>query len=436
MTVTTRTPAAATAALGALVLASLAGCAPAGPGPSAPAGTAGAAPEHRGSETTATAAAAPRYAVPGQLAGPPGNPDAPAAPTDTADRDSGGEDGAGEDGVGQDATGQDATGQDVPGHDATGQDAAGQAAADAASSAHKPARAAGGTAPDPGATAPQPGAGRPASGPSEAAQPAADRSARARLGQLDLDRVRAGVQLVPRTPLGDLPPRLAALDRADARKRLFLKAMLPAVLKANAAIARQRDFVEAVETLEIPPGELPTEMRERLDRLAARYGVAPGNIAGLKRRVDRVPAALVLAQAAIETGWGTSRFAQQGNAIFGQHTSDPDVPGMVPQGLEDPGFRVRAFETITQAVEAYLLNLNSHPAYAELRAIRADQRARGERPEAVAMAAGLVDYSARGQAYVEDIRLTIRANDLQQFAEARLRPSPERLVDARPFGRE
>ena len=253
-----------------------------------------------------------------------------------------------------------------------------------------------------------------------------------RVRKLDLDRVREGVQMIPRAELSDLPDRLGQVDRASERKRLFIKTLLPAVLQANAAIRAEREFVQTLIALEIPTDELPAEMRAKLQRLAEKYQVAPGNLPELKRRVDIVPPALVLAQAAIETGWGTSRFAQQGNAIFGQHTRDPDDPGMVPQGLEDPSFRVRAFETVTGAVEAYLRNLNTHPAYAELRARRAEARARSDYPDGPDLAAGLVDYSARGQDYVEDIRLTIRANDLQAFAEARLRPRADQLVDAGP----
>ena len=251
-----------------------------------------------------------------------------------------------------------------------------------------------------------------------------------RVRNLDLDRVRAGVQLVPRAEVSDLPDRLTQADRARARKRLFIKTVLPAVLQANARIRAERQFVETLIALEIPTDELPEAMRGKLERLADKYQVAPGNLTALKRRVDVVPPALVLAQAAIETGWGTSRFAQQGNAIFGQHTRDPEDPGMVPRGLEDPSFRVRAFETVTGAVEAYLRNLNTHSAYAGLRARRAEARARGEYPDGADLAAGLVDYSARGEDYVEDIRLTIRANDLQAFAEARLRPRADQLVDA------
>lgn len=266
-----------------------------------------------------------------------------------------------------------------------------------------------------------------------ATQPARVQPPLVRVRKLDLDRVRAGVQLVPQARISDLPDRLTEVDRVGKRKRLFIKTMLPAILHANQAIRAERDFVETLIALDIPQGKLPAEMRRKLYDLADKYQVDPASLETLKRRVDIVPPALVLAQAAIETGWGTSRFAQQGNAIFGEHTSDPDAPGMVPQGLEDPGFRVRAFETVNQSVTAYLRNLNTHAAYARLRAIRADARARGDYPDGPEMAAGLLDYSARGRNYVQDIRLTIRANELQQFAEARLQPAADQLVDAGSF---
>ena len=269
-----------------------------------------------------------------------------------------------------------------------------------------------------------------------ATQPSQVQPPLVRLRKLDLDQVRQGVQLVPQARVSDLPDRLAEVERAGQRKRLFIKTMLPAVLHANQAIRAERDFVETLTALGIPPDDLPEALREKLRKLAAKYQVDPANLDRLQRRVDIVPPALVLAQAAIETGWGTSRFAQQGNAIFGQHTRDPDDPGMEPRGLEDPSFRVRAFETVTSAVAAYLRNLNTHPAYAELRRIRAEARARGDYPDGPEMAAGLVDYSARGHDYVADIRLTIRANDLQAFAEARLRPASDRLVDAGSFAEE
>lgn len=289
---------------------------------------------------------------------------------------------------------------------------------------------------DTGLTQSQPAQSQPAQSQPAQSQPAQSQPPLVRLRKLDLDQVREGVQLVPPTRVSDLPDRLAQLERAGARKRLFIKTMLPAVLHANEAIRAERDFVETLTALEISPDELPAELRDKLRALAAKYQVDPANLDRLRRRVDIVPPALVLAQAAIETGWGTSRFAQQGNAIFGQHTRDPDDAGMVPRGLENPSFRVRAFETVTGAVAAYLRNLNTHPAYAELRRIRAEARARGDDPDGPEMAAGLVDYSARGHDYVADIRLTIRANDLQAFAEARLQPRSDQLVDAGSLAEE
>ncbi|MBK1697423.1 glucosaminidase domain-containing protein [Rhodovibrio salinarum] len=259
------------------------------------------------------------------------------------------------------------------------------------------------------------------------------RPPQAHLQNVNLDQVRQGAQLVPQAEVSNLPARLQQVARTSTRKRLFIKTMLPAVLQANQAIRAERDFVEAIIALDIPRDELPVEMRAKLRTLADKYRVDRDDLETLQRRVDIVPPALVLAQAAIETGWGTSRFAQQGNALFGQHTTDPDDPGMVPRGLENPDFRVRTFKTVTQAVESYLLNLNTHAAYANLRAVRARARARGTAPKAVEMATGLADYSARGQAYVEDIRLIIRGNNLEAFAQARLQPRVNQLVDASSF---
>jgi Bax protein len=257
--------------------------------------------------------------------------------------------------------------------------------------------------------------------------------AMAQLRGLDLERVRGGTQMVPPAAVGDLPSALTRVERARARKRLFMKTLLPAILKANRALRRQRDFVRAVAVLDMPRSTLPAEMRRRLARLEARYGVAPGQLGTLLRRVDIVPPGLALAQAAIESGWGTSRFAQEGNALFGERTYDLDASGMRPRGLDDADFKVRAFESVERAVRSYLHNLNTHPAYRAVRALRARARAAGRQPRAVVLARGLERYSERGRAYVEDVQVTIRANDFEDFTAARLRPDTDRLVDARPL---
>jgi Bax protein len=248
------------------------------------------------------------------------------------------------------------------------------------------------------------------------------RADRADLADLDLAKVRAGAVLVPRVRVTGLPERLTDLDDVARRKALFVRTLLPPVLKANRKIARQRDLIQALRRLDPDWAALTPALRGKLRRLAERYGTEPGDFETLLRRVDRIPPGLVLAQAAIETGWGTSRFAQQGNALFGEHTRDPDAAGLTPRGRPDAGFKVRAFGSLGAAVAAYMHNLNTHPAYRELRAIRARARAAGRRPSGLAMAAGLEDYAATGRAYIEDVRITIEANDFDRFRRARLEP--------------
>lgn len=248
----------------------------------------------------------------------------------------------------------------------------------------------------------------------------------------DLARVRSGAQPVPRVRPDDVPARLTELESADARKRLFIKTLLPAALKANARVADERRFVRALAGLELTRTELPAPMLARIKRLEDAYGVAAGDYQALLTKVDRIPVSLLLAQAAIESGWGTSRFAQQGNALFGQRTHDPAQAGIVPAGLEDPDFRVRAFESVEAAVASYLHNLNTHRAYAGLRRLRAAARAEGRRATGAELAAALEDYSARGHAYIDDLRTIIAANDLADFRNARRAPRTRRLVQLRP----
>ena len=236
----------------------------------------------------------------------------------------------------------------------------------------------------------------------------------------DLRAARSSVQAVPRLTRSGLPPALPFIDDVDRRKRVFLKSVLPAVLKANEAIRETRDFIETVQRSDLERTELPPVWRERLSGLETRYHVEPGNMDALLRRVDTVPPSLVLAQAALETGWGTSRFAQVGNALFGQHVTDPGAPGMLPGDIDDPGFKVRTFPTLEAAAAAYLNNLNTTRSYAGFREARARARKRGEDADSLALARHLTAYSVRDEAYVADIRATIRSNDLREFDDARL----------------
>jgi len=247
--------------------------------------------------------------------------------------------------------------------------------------------------------------------------------------QLDLARVREGTESVPPVVPNRLPRTLASDADAQARKKLFIKTVLPAVLRVNARLRRERRFLERTIWQRQVRGRLDEEARGRLHALAERYGVEPDDLDALRLRVDTVPPSLVLAQAAIESGWGGSRFAQRGNALFGQRSYHCEQCGMRPKGYEgDPGFRVVSFQSLTQSVAAYVHNLNTHPAYAGLRKARFAARRQGRKPSALRLARHLTRYSERGQAYVRDVQSTITANDLTDFDEARLTWRPPQVA--------
>lgn len=229
---------------------------------------------------------------------------------------------------------------------------------------------------------------------------------------------------VPALALQALPHDLDQLPVAE-KKRVFLQSLLPLVLAENRRVAAEREFLrQALADWPLPEGD----RRVRLERLASRYEVQgdlgePAVRRRLWRRVDLVPPALALAQAANETGWGTSRFAREANNLFGQWTYQADQ-GLKPRDrAEGKSHFVRRFPDLQASVRGYLHNLNTHPAYQPLRERRAQLRQRGQPLDALELAAGLEAYSERGMEYVEDIRAMIRHNDLQRLAGAQLRPA-------------
>ena len=241
---------------------------------------------------------------------------------------------------------------------------------------------------------------------------------------------------VPRILLATLPGDLDATEPAE-RKALFLRAMLPLVLTANEEIAADRAQLQALADQVEAGLPLSGEQGYWLAAVAKRYGVdidallaRPDDLAAalprvlpeLMRRVDVVPPSLAVAQAALESGWGTSRFAREGNALFGERTWSPDA-GLEPLRREAGSrHRVRGFEQLLDAVAAYMVNLNTHRAYAEFRDARAALRAQDAPLDGLALAPHLVRYSERGTGYTKAVRQLIRTNDLQALDQAELKP--------------
>lgn len=236
----------------------------------------------------------------------------------------------------------------------------------------------------------------------------------------DLDAVREGAQAVPRLELANLPRDLPDVKDVETRKTVFLKVALPLVLEANRHISGQRKRVQLIADKTAAGERIPPDLQSWLSEIASRYRVPPDRLDLLLRRVDVVPPSLVLAQAAAESGWGTSRFALEGNAIFGQWTSE-DGKGLVPLDRpEGRTYKVRAFDRLIDSFQSYLLNLNTHRAYKGFRIKREQMRNAGEALDGYELAETLVAYSELGQEYVDLLQTIMRVNRLSPFDDARL----------------
>jgi Bax protein len=227
-----------------------------------------------------------------------------------------------------------------------------------------------------------------------------------------LDAAREGAEIVPRLIVERLPRDMGALDSSEFRKAVFIKTLLPLLLMENERILADRARLQDI--LAAGP-DADAADREWVADLAERFGIEPSQPRELLRRVDAIPVSLAIAQAAIETGWGTSRVAQAGQALFGQ---------MVFRNADDDG-KVRKFEQLEHAVQAYAENLNTHRAYAEFR--RAREQARRDNPNAdltapdgYSLAQHLRRYSERGMDYVREVRSLMRVNGLRALDRAKL----------------
>ncbi|MFQ5585305.1 MAG: glucosaminidase domain-containing protein [Thermodesulfobacteriota bacterium] len=232
----------------------------------------------------------------------------------------------------------------------------------------------------------------------------------------------SGTGMVPPLEVASLPDDLEA-QVVKAKKSIFFRAMLPLVLAENRQIEMKRRWIiEQFASGDVLRG---TTSWGALHQIANYYRVK-GDLNEIKvrrellRRVDTLPVALVLAQAAQESGWGTSRFARQGNSLFGEWTFAKGA-GITPdERLDGRSHTVRAFPTLRASVRSYIHNLNVNRAYRELRAMRENMRDAGQPLNAHVLASGLKRYSERGERYVRDIRTMIKSNGLDRLGEVRM----------------
>lgn len=218
---------------------------------------------------------------------------------------------------------------------------------------------------------------------------------------------------VPAIALQHLPPDFADIRSSTARKHLFLRTLLPIVLAENRRLREQRQLVLLL--LKNPP-LVDGKMEKWLAETARNYRIrgdlhTAENRIELLKRLDEIPTALTLAQAAIESGWGSSRFALEGNSLFGQWTYQK-TGGLTPANrAEDATHSVKAFPSLQASVRAYMHNLNIGHAYDDLRNARARLRTDGQKPGPRQLAAHLQRYSQRGEDYVREVQHMIASRD-------------------------
>ena len=257
-----------------------------------------------------------------------------------------------------------------------------------------------------------------------------------------LDMLRGGAGTVPRIYLQTLPADLSDIDSTDLRKAVFIKSMLPPILRVNEEILDLRESLKSLAR-DLDAGRaLGADDLKLIDETAALYDVkatipAAARLKELLRRVDIVPPSLALTQAALESGWGTSRFAQEGNALFGQKAFNDTVDSLLARHKKpEDAHRYRSYDSLMSAVRSYVHNLNSHPAYGEFRAQRAELRKKAaEGPlDGDNLARTLLRYSERGLSYTADIRQMMRSNGMRSYDAARLEATGTQFASRAPSG--
>jgi len=233
----------------------------------------------------------------------------------------------------------------------------------------------------------------------------------------DLKGIRAGQKVKP-IYLTKLPKDLKSMGNTKNKRELFIKIILPLILAENQKIEEDRKKLFQIL------GKNFNTVGERvwLKRRFKEYKIEDKDLSKLKMRMDIVPVSIAIAQAANESGWGTSRFALEGNALFGQWTWSKK--GISPKN-KDPNksHKVLQFQILRASVRAYKNNLNTHDAYREFREVRAQLREENVIVEGTKLTKYLKSYAAIGDKYVAILDDIIEKNSLTDFDRANLLPT-------------
>jgi len=222
--------------------------------------------------------------------------------------------------------------------------------------------------------------------------------------------------------VGMLPIELKHIASSTERKNLFIKIVLPLILSENNRIKRDRNYLFKILNKNINSKSEKVWLNNKFKQ----YGVVNKDVSTLKVRMDVIPVSLAIAQAAKETGWGTSRFAIEGNALFGQWTYSGE--GIKPAAAgKDEKHKVMAFSVLKASVRAYQRNLNTHSGYKDFRKSRAIQRDNGEKLNSLELSNYLTVYAQNGEEYVKTLKKIINQNKLRDFDNVKILPQSKEI---------
>ena len=227
-------------------------------------------------------------------------------------------------------------------------------------------------------------------------------------------------KLVKPVNLELLPNEMKMIESTKERKNLFIQIILPLILEENNQIKFDRKKLFAI----LNRSNNSNSEKKWLNMKFKQYGVKNKDLLTLKIRMDEIPVSLAIAQGAKETGWGTSRFALEGNALFGQWTFSDN--GIKPLGADsNQSHKVMKFQVLQASVRAYFRNLNTHSSYRDFRKVRAAARDNNEKLDSLSLADYLDEYAATGVKYTEILKKIIKQNSLKDFDDVKLLPSSE-----------
>ena len=225
----------------------------------------------------------------------------------------------------------------------------------------------------------------------------------------DLKGIRLG-QAVKPVYLSKLPKDLKRIKSTQKKKDTFIKIVMPLILDENSKILEDRKKLFKIL------GKQSNSRGEKvwLKRRFKDYRIEKEDIAELKLRMDIIPTSLAIAQAAKESGWGTSRFALEGNAMFGQWTWGKN--GIEPKDKKiNQDHKILKFPMLRSSVRAYMTNLNTHRGYKEFREARAELRRKNKTMSGLELVNYLYNYAQTGSEYVKTLKKIIKQNELTDF---------------------